>query len=265
MTTTEASPVGLRLATWFGVSVLVSLGLPVTWIGLVGLGSGVGRGLFCGGLVLLVSAAGGAAKEVAERRARRDPPDPRLDLLADEPALLFPRAAGPTLVSSWVLAAYAAVAALGAVFVALSERWGWVAVLVALAAWLAWTSGVQHGSGLAGGLWLTPTRLRHEDRGFAVDVPWESVTGVVSEQPMPVLLRPDRQVEVTRTGPPGRTWRPLGRNGTTLVVDARHLPGGAEVVSYVIAKAVTDRASRHVLGTKASLPPLGASPPGADG
>ena len=84
---------GLRLATWFGVSVLVSLGLPVTWIGLVGLGSGVGRGLLCGGLVLLFSAAGGAAKEVAERRARRDPPDPRLDLLSDKATNTAPSAA----------------------------------------------------------------------------------------------------------------------------------------------------------------------------
>jgi hypothetical protein len=41
----------------------------------------------------------------------------------------------------------------------------------------------------------------------------------------------------------------------TLSVDTRHLAGGSTLASYVVAKAVTDPASRRVLGTPESLPP----------
>ena len=58
-----------------------------------------------------------------------------------------------------------------------------------------------------------------------------------------------------RTGPRGRAWRPVSRDGTTLVVDTRHLAGGSTLASYIVAKAVTDPASRRVLGTPQSLPP----------
>lgn len=255
MTTTDTRHVGLRALNWVGVLVLVAMGLPLTGLGLLGLGSDEGRGLLCGGLLLLVSAAAGVAREVVEVRSRHRPAVPRLEMIDGESALHLPRAAGPTLISSGTLLGLAVVAALGAVFTALAERWGWVVVLTALAVWLGGTSGIRHGSRLAGGLWLTPTRVRHEDRGVAVEAPWETVTGVVPQQPMPILLRTDRPVAVTRTGPRGRAWRPVSRDGNTLLVDTRHLAGGHHLASYVIAKAITDPTSRAILGTRESLPP----------
>lgn len=253
-TTSDDRPAGLRTLTWLGVVLLLAIGLPLTGMGLLGLDTTLGRGLLCGGLLLLVCAAGGIAREVAERRARREPPQPRLAELQGGPALHLPRAAGPALVSSWGLVGLGAVVALAAVTTALDERWGWTAVLAVLAAWLLWTSAIHRGASLAGGLWFTPTGLRHEDRGVAVDLPWEAVTGVVPQQPMPVLVRPDHTPAVTRTGPRGRAWRPVTGDGT-LVVDTRHLAGGAVLASYVVGKAVTDPGSRAVLGTPASLPP----------
>jgi hypothetical protein len=73
-------------------------------------------------------------------------------------------------------------------------------VWAGVAARLGWTSAVHLGARLAGGLRLAPTRLaptrlRHEDRGVAVEVSWDGVTGVVREQLVPLLLRAD---------PPGR-------------------------------------------------------------
>ncbi len=254
MTTTDTRPAGLRILSWSGVVVLLGIGLPLTGIGLLGLHTGTGRGLFCFGLLLLVGAGGGAGREVVEARVRRDPPVAGLTTFAGEPALHLPRATGPTLVSSWMLAGLSAVSALGAVFCALDQRWGWVLVLGAGSAWLGWTSAVHLGSRFAGGLWLTPSGLHHEDRGVAVDVPWDSVTGVVPQQPMPVLVRPDRVPTVTRVGPRGRAWRPVTGDGT-LRVDTRHLAGGSTLASYVIARAVTEPATRQVLGTPESLPP----------
>jgi hypothetical protein len=254
-TTTRIHPSGSRVLTWVGVVVLLAIGLPLTGMGLLGVHTGLGRGLLCGGLVLVVSATGGLGREVVEARVRRHPPQPRIEAYGDEDALHLPRASGPTLVSSWTLAGLAAVSALGALFAALEHSWVWAGVLAAVAAWLGWSSAVQQGARLAGGLWLTPTRLVHADRGVTVEVPWEIVTGVVPHQPMPVLLRADRRPSVVRTGPPGRTCRPLSRDGATLTVDTRDLAGGTVLGSYVIAKAVSDRASRRILGTPASLPP----------
>lgn len=254
-TTTGIRPPVSRVLTWGGVVILLAIGLPLAGMGLLGVHTGLGRGLLCGGLVLLVSAAGGMAREVVEARVRRAPPQPRIEPYGDEDALHLPRAPGPTLVSSWTLAGLAAVSALGAFFAALEHSWGWAVVLAACAAWLGRSSAVHLGARLAGGLWLTRTRLVHADRGVTVDVPWETVTGVVPQQPMPVVLRADGRLSVVRTGPPGRAWRPVSRDGTTLAVDTRHLAGGTTLASYVIAKAITDPASRRILGTPDSLPP----------
>lgn len=254
MTTTDARPAGMRILSWFGVVVLLGIGLPLTGMGLLGLHTSLGRWLLCAGLALLVAAAGGLARELVELRLRRDPPVARLEALDGEHALHLPRAPGPTLVSSWMLAGLAAGAALAVAFAALDRSWGWALVLALVAVWLGWSSAVHRGGRFAGGLWLTPTRLRHEDRGVAVEVPWDSVTGVVPQQPMPVLVRADRAATVTRTGPRGRAWKPVTSDGT-LSIDTRHLAGGSALASYVIAKAVTEPASRRVLGTRESLPP----------
>ena len=71
---------------------------------------------------------------------------------------------------------------------------------------------------------------------------------------MPVLVRPDRLPRIERTGPRGRAWNPLRRDGV-IAVDTRHLAGGSTIASYVITKALADPASRAVLGTPESLPP----------
>lgn len=259
-TTADGRPVALRVLVWFGIAVLLALGLPLTAMGLLGIGTTVGRGMLCGGLVLLVCAAGGLAREVVERRVRTDPPRPRLADLDGRPALHLPRAAGPAVVSSWALAGLGVVAALGALCVAAEGRWGWSFLLVLVAAWLLWTSGVHRGADLAGGLWFTNAGMRHDDRGVVVDLPWDAVTGVVPQQPMPVLVRPDHTLGTTRTGPRGRAGRPVTRDGT-LVVDTSHLAGGTALASYVIAKAVTDPSSRDALGTAASLPPDSVTAP----
>ena len=149
----------------------------------------------------------------------------------------------------------AVVSALAALFAALDQSWVWAGLLAVGAVWLGWSSAVHLGARLAGGLWLTPTRLVHADRGVTVEVPWDSVTGVVPQQPMPIVLRTDGLASVVRTGPPGRAWRPVSRDGTTLTVDTRHLAGGTTLASYVIAKAITDPASRRLLGTPESLRP----------
>ncbi|WP_299931435.1 hypothetical protein [uncultured Nocardioides sp.] len=255
MTTTGIRPTGSRVLTWVGVVVLLAIGLPLAGMGLLGVHTELGRGLLCGGLVLVVSAAGALAREVAEARVSHDPPQPRIEPYGDEDALHLPRASGPTLASSWTLAGLAAVTALGAIFAALEHSWVWACVLAAGAAWLGWSSAVHLGARLAGGLWLTPTRLVHADRGATVEAPWETVTGVVPQQPMPIVLRANGQRFVVRTGPPGRAWRPVSRDGTTLTVDTRHLAGGTTLASYVIAKAITDPAARRTLGTPDSLPP----------
>jgi hypothetical protein len=253
--TTGIQPAGSRVLTWVGVVVLLAIGLPLVGIGLLGVHTGLGRGLLCGGLVLLVSASGALARELAEARVRRSPPQPRIAPYDGENTLHLARAAGPTLVSSWTLAGLAAVSALAALFAALERSWVWAGVLAAATVWLGLSSAVHHGRRLAGGLWLTPTRLVHADRGVTVEVPWETVTGVVPQQPMPIVLRADGGASVVRTGPPGRAWRPVSRDGTTLTVDTRHLAGGTTLASYAIAKAITDPASRRLLGTPESLPP----------
>ena len=254
MVTTAAPSRASHVLRWFGAAVLLGIGLPLTGAGILGSGSAAGRGSLCLGLALLVNAIGGIAHEVVDARARHRLPDARLVQLDGEPALHLSRAPGPTLVSSWTLAGLSAVTALAALFSVLDQRWAWAVLLAVLAAWLGWTSGVHLGGGLAGGLWLTPTRIVHEDRGLRVEAPWESVTGVVPRDPVTVLLSDNHSTRVTRTGPRGRARRPLGQDGTTLAIDARHLAGGSSLASYVVAKAVTDPASRPVLGTLASLP-----------
>lgn len=193
--------------------VLLAAGLPLAGMGLLGVHTALGRGLLCGGLVLVVSAAGALAREVVDARVRRDPPQPRIAPYGDEDALHLPRAACPALVSSWTLAGLAAVSALGALFAALEQSWVWACVLAAGATWLGWSSAVHLGARLAGGLWLTPTRLVHADRGVTVEAPWDTVTGVVPQRPMPIVLRADSQPSVIRAGPPGRAWRPVSREG----------------------------------------------------
>lgn len=250
---TDPRPAGLRALSWLGMIVLLATGLPLLGAGLVGVGTGRGRALLVAGLALLVCAAGGAGQEVVARRVRRAPPQARLAELEGEAALHLPRDPGPTAVSTWTLAGLAAVAALAAVVAAVDSAWGWTVAMAVVALLLAWSSGVAGGV-RAGGLWLSPTRLVHEDRTSRAELSWDDVTGVVPQQPMPVLVRPDRSPLVTRTGPRGRSWRAVTRDGT-LVVDTAHLAGGAEVAAYVIARAITDPASRAVIGTEHSLPP----------
>ena len=250
--------VGSDVLAWAVSALLLALGAPLVGWGLLGVRTSLGQGFLCLGLVLVVCGAGVVGGQLVEQRIRRQPPQARLTVLSGVPALHLPRDPGPTLVSSWILAGLGAVAALRGVFVAGDGRWVGAALMLAAAGLLLWCSAVQRGGSFAGGLWFTPAGLRHEDRGIAVDLPWEAVTGVVPQQPMPVLVRSDHTPVLTRTGPRGRASRPITKDGT-LVVDTRHLAGGAVLASYVIGKAVTDPASREVLGTPESLPPVDAA------
>ena len=255
MTRTDAvRRVAGELLAWFVAALLALAGASLVVVGLLRSTIGPGRGWLFLGLVFLLCAAGVVPGHLVEQRRRRHPPQARLDELGGVPALHLPRDPGPTLVSSWLLAGMGGVAALRGVFLAVEGRWAGAALMVAVAGLFLWMGAVQRGGSLAGGLWFTPAGLRHEDRGIAVDLPWEAVTGVMPQQPMPVLVRADHTPAITRTGPRGRAHRPVAKDGT-LVVDTRHLAGGAALASYVIGKAVTDPASRQVLGTQASLPP----------
>jgi hypothetical protein len=228
---------------------LALIGIPLVVMGLFGLGDETGRLLFIFGLLALISAVGGVARVLAERKP---PPPPRLvELERGESALHLPRAEAPSRISSMVLLGYGLVLLASAVSAALVESWGLAVVLGLCGAALLWLSAP--GRDLAGGLWLSPRRIVHEHDGRRWEAPWEDVTGVVPQQPMPVLVRPDRTPAVRRTGPPGRAWNPRRGDGL-LAVDTRHLAGGTDIASYVIGKAVTDPASRALLGTPASLP-----------
>lgn len=250
----DPRPAWLRALVWLGIVVVAAIGPPLVAVGLLGLGTGLGRALLCLGLVLTVSLVAGVAREVAERRHRQQPPQARLVTTpGGERALFLPRAEAPTRIASLALLGYAAVSALGALWTLLAGDWGWALALLLLAAYLAHLAAPHRGS-LAGGLWLGPTQLVHEHQGIRWRVDWGDVTGVVPQQTMPVLVRPDRTPTVERTGPRGRGWRPRPGSGV-LAVDTRHLAGGPTLASYVVAKAVTDPASRAVLGTSDSLPP----------
>ena len=242
----------MTVLRWAGAVVLLLVGLPALLVGLIGLGDPGGQALLCVGLVALVSAVGGVAALISERSA---PPEPRLVDLDGERALLLPRSPGPTRVSSLLLLGLGLVALLGVLFTLLHGSWGWSVVLAAVGGYLVWSSAL--GRDLAGGLWFTPSRVVHDYRGARVELPWDDVTDVVDQSLMPVLVRADRLPAVQRTGPRGRAWNPLRKDGV-LAVDTRHLAGGHTLASYVITKALTDPASRGVLGTPESLPPQGA-------
>ena len=249
----DPRPAWLRGLLWVGRILLAVIGVPLVAVGLLGLGDTTGRAFLCFGLVLVVSAAGSVAREVAERRYLRQPPEPRLVTLEDgERALVLPRDPAPSRIATLVLLGYAAVAVVGVVVTAVAGSVGWAVALAVLAVLLLYFAAPHRGS-LAGGLWLTPQRMVHEHDGLRWQVGWDDVTGVVPQQPMPVLVRPDRMPAVERIGPRGRAWSPRAGDGV-LAVDTRHLAGGVTLAFYVIGKSVTDRDSRAVLGTPESLP-----------
>ncbi len=239
----------LRLTLWAGLAVFAAIGLPLTFIGLLAISEAFGQGMLCFGLVCLASFAGGLARELAERAPA---PLPCLVSLEGESALFLPRAAAPSRISSLALTAYALIAALGALFTTLTQAWGWSVALALLAAYLLYVA-MPWTRSAAGGMWFTPRRVVAEHDGRRWEAPWEAITGVVAQQPMPVLVRPDRMPHVRRTGPRGRAWNPARTDGV-IAVDTRFLAGGTLLASYVITQAITDPASRSVLGTAQSLP-----------
>lgn len=253
----DRRPLWLRLLVWAGLVVL-ALCTPVFLLfGLASIAEPDGKFILCCGLVLLVATFAAAAREVVERRLVRDPVRPRLETLPDgEQALTLARATAPTSISSWGLLGFGVALALGAIFAALEQSWV-LAVVVALAAlWLMVTAVPHRASEMAGGLWLTPTRLIDDYRGIRWELPWEGVTGVDAHRARRVLVsvRRDRLPPLERTGPRGRAWKPLVA-GNVLKIDTDHLAGGSVLAGYVITKALTDPGSRTVLGTPESLPP----------
>lgn len=250
---TDARPLWLRLLVWTGLAILVVLAPPFVLFGLVAIGDGEGKFILCFGLLLLVGAVAGAAREVSERRLVRDPVAPRLDRMPDgERALLLPRATEPTLISSWGLFGFGAVLLVGALLAAVEASWGLAVVLTLTAAWFLLTAVPHRAERMAGGLWLTPTRVVDDYRGVRWEVPWELVTGVDAHHRQRVLLpvRRDRVPALQRTGPRGRAWKPL-RAGNVMVIDTNHLAGGTTYAGDLIDRALTHPASRQSLGTHA--------------
>jgi hypothetical protein len=231
------------------------LGLALVGFGLVGIGTGIGQALLCFGLVLLVTAAGGGARERAERAHDRTPPRPELTTMpTGEPALFLPRSAGRGRVAAGSLLGLAATAGLGALFAALAGAWPGAVVLAAAAVLLVVVAAPGSAASGAGGLWFTPQRLVSSHDGVSWEVPWEDVSGVVPQEPMPILVHPGREPRVRRTAAAGR-FRGRARVDGMLPVATRYLAGGSTLAAYVVGKAVVDPAFRAALGSPASLPP----------
>ena len=252
----DPRPLWLRALVWCGVAAAGAVSVPMLVAGAVTLGEPSGGFLLCFGLLLAVAAAGGVAREVAERRVVHRPPEPRLEAGPDgEPTLVLPRAVAPTRISSLVLAGFAAVPGLGAVLAAADRSWGWAAVLALLTAYVGHVAAPRQTARMAGGLRLTPTRVIDDYRGIRWEAAWDDVTGVDAHHPMRVLLavRPDRVPTARRTGPRGRAWNPVVA-GNVLRVDTAHLAGGSALLGDLVSRALADPAVRRSLGTSASLP-----------
>lgn len=246
---TDARPLWLRLTVWAGL-VLLSLFAPLFIAFSAVAGAPAGWFLLCFGLLVLVGAVGGVAREVTERRLVREPPQPRLETMPDgEPALFLPRATGPTRISCWTLAGFGMVLLLGAALAAVERSWGLALVLLLSGGWFVLTAVPHRVTEMAGGTWLTPTRVVDAYRGVRWEVPWEFVTGVAASHPQRVLLvvHRDRVPVLECTGPRGRAWKPL-RAGNVLVIDTHHLAGGSAHLGRLLETALEDADSRKGLG-----------------
>lgn len=242
----------LRVLLVVGIAFSALLGLLLCVIALPGLEAPRGQLALCLGLLLLVSAAGGTGRELAERAHDRSAPAPRLEVHDGEPSLHLPRSAGRSRVSSWTLTGISAVLGLGALFAAGAGAVPGAVALAVTAALLLLVAAPW--SPTPGGVWFTPTRMVHEHDGTSWEVGWDDVTGSWKGEPVPVMLRPGSRPQVRRTLSAGR-HRGRVREGDTLLVESRYLAGGAALTSYVVLQAVGDRAFRAALGTPASLPP----------
>lgn len=249
---TQSRPAALRALLWGGLVLSVVLGVPLVVLGLADVTTSGGQTALCCGLVLLVCAAAGAGRELAERAALRDPPQPRLTTLDGEPALLLPRHRGRSVVAAAALSGLAAVAALGAVLAIASGSVVGAVLLAAVAAALV-VAGAPWRV-VADGVWCTPTRLVHEHDNLRWSLAWDDVAGSDPRQPVPVRLHPGRRPPVRRRWDSLRlAQRPS--TGDTRWIDARHLAGGPALVSYVVVHAVAEPGFRAALGSPASLPP----------
>ena len=144
--------------------------------------------------------------------------------------------------------------ALGALFAALNGGWVGAVVLVLVALLLFLVAAPGGAAAGSGGLWLTPQRLVHLQDGVSWDLPWDDVSGVVPQEPMPVLVHPGREPRIQRTAAAGR-FRGRARVDGMLPVETRYLAGGATLAAYVVGKAIVDPAFRAALGSPESLPP----------
>jgi len=218
----------LAIAVVLGLGGVVSLGAGRT-------GAGVGGVVLA--LLLGISATGVAARAVVDRRPPRTGPHPgRWD---DEPALVVPRDPAPTAVSSWTLAGLGAVLLLGGlVLVVLGEAGG--VVLLVLGAPLLLVAG-PHRRDLAGGVWLTPTRLVHRYRGRQWIVRWSDVVDLAPGSPI-VVVPADRLPAEQRYGPRGRAWRATRVAGPVgvLGVETEGLPLGEAELAGLLRRALDD-------------------------
>jgi hypothetical protein len=258
--TTDPRPVWLRGLVLVGALLLLVVGGILTALGLALVTSARGPVLLVLGLGLLGLGVGSVLREVADVRSRRNPPRPRLDQLEPgEPALVLPRASAPSLVSAWSLVVLAATCALGGVVALVAGRWVLGVVLLAAAAGGLLVAQPRRARELAGGLWCTPRRLVHLHDGVRWEIGWDDVSGVLPQEPMPILVHPGREPVIQRTAAAGRFHGRTKVDGM-LPVQTRYLAGGAVLASYVVGKAAVDPQFRAALGTEASLPPPDALP-----
>ncbi|MCH1866020.1 hypothetical protein [Nocardioides sp. CFH 31398] len=177
-----------------------------------------------------------------------------------EPALVLGRDPRPTQVSSWGLALLGLAVLLGAVPAVLAGEWV-LAVLLALAGGCCVWSGSPHRRDLAGGVWLTPTRIAHSYRGRRWTLGWEELRDVV-DTPGGGPADTDRLLLLTdpgavhgeeRFGPPGRAWRGgvrLDDRGPAgvLGLELEGLAPSAPELADLVRRAAADPVLRQSLG-----------------
>lgn len=183
-------------------------------------------------------------------------PSPRMVQLEGEPATFIPRWQYPV----WEACAYTIVLASApvawVVLGILEGNWGIVALLTIPGIWLlSFPVFVARGRFVAGGVWLTPTRIVHRCYSAYASVRWEDITGLGLGATrgfgaMGLEITADRFEQRSMT--PTFKSRPFLRKDR-IVVEVDFLHPGPVATMLMLQNLLEDPAARAELGTEASL------------